>query len=183
MRGAPGQVRVRHAGPAAGAFGGAPYGSTKREKGVPSRARVRHADTAARLLGWSPLCGYEACEGWMDVVDMRRAEAGCEEEAGGGGQNRAANRAPRSTPPPTLPHPPLPGGGGQGEDEEGKQEVGKRQEEGGGRATVLGFSALLRGPPLFLAGGPLHPPYPADVFLMGASCYVIALEWLVIVAL
>eukprot|EP00959_Pyramimonas_sp_CCMP1952_P381257 7988675-Pyramimonas_sp.AAC.1 len=46
--------RVRHADRAAGAFGRAPFGTTKRVSGVPRRVRVRHADPAASVLVRAP---------------------------------------------------------------------------------------------------------------------------------
>eukprot|EP00959_Pyramimonas_sp_CCMP1952_P010931 228946-Pyramimonas_sp.AAC.1 len=50
-RGVPTWVRWRHANIATGAFGGAPYGATKRVTGVPKRARWRHANPATGAFG------------------------------------------------------------------------------------------------------------------------------------
>ena len=44
----------RHAGPAVGAFCGAPYGATKRAKFVPAWSRGRRADLALGAVGGAP---------------------------------------------------------------------------------------------------------------------------------
>ena len=44
----------RHAGAATGAFGGAPYGATKRVMGVPKWVVGRHAGSAIDAFGGTP---------------------------------------------------------------------------------------------------------------------------------
>ena len=50
-----------HADAANGAFGGVPYGATKRLRGVPKWARRRHVDPAAGA-SVELLWGHETCE-------------------------------------------------------------------------------------------------------------------------
>eukprot|EP00959_Pyramimonas_sp_CCMP1952_P340347 7128851-Pyramimonas_sp.AAC.1 len=82
----PKSARSRHADPAAGAFGGAPHGATKRVRGVPARVQgpcrwglrwsspvghdmfegcvpVRHADVAAGAFGEAPFGAAERVSG------------------------------------------------------------------------------------------------------------------------
>ena len=54
VRGVPNRARVRDADFAAGSFGGAPYGASKRVRDVPNRVWVRHADFAAGAFGGAP---------------------------------------------------------------------------------------------------------------------------------
>ena len=54
VRGMPNWVRWAHANAATGAFGGAPYGATKRVRGVPKWVRWAHANAATGAFGGAP---------------------------------------------------------------------------------------------------------------------------------
>ena len=56
-----------HAGPAIGAFGGAPYGATKRVRGVPTCVARTLANCATGALRWGSLWGHETCEGCAEM--------------------------------------------------------------------------------------------------------------------
>ena len=72
LRGVPTWVRCPHANAATVAFGGVPYGATKRVRGVPKWG----GSPCGRShwgLWWSSLWGHETCEGSADMgrVTMR----------------------------------------------------------------------------------------------------------------
>eukprot|EP00959_Pyramimonas_sp_CCMP1952_P212008 4436937-Pyramimonas_sp.AAC.1 len=66
-RGVPNWVWGTHAGGNALAFGGAPYVATKRVRGVPNCVRGTHADGSTRAFGGAPLWGHERCEGCAEL--------------------------------------------------------------------------------------------------------------------
>ena len=58
------EMRVElHADPATGAFGGAPYGATKRVRGVPECVWGRHADAATWAFGGAPYVATKRVRG------------------------------------------------------------------------------------------------------------------------
>ena len=65
--------RWRHADPPAGAFGGAPYGATRRVRGAPKWGSLRGAGACEHGrwgLRWSSLWGHDPCEGCPQMVSM-----------------------------------------------------------------------------------------------------------------
>eukprot|EP00959_Pyramimonas_sp_CCMP1952_P188017 3931394-Pyramimonas_sp.AAC.1 len=60
--------RVRHVGPATGAFDGAPCGAMKRVRDVPNRVRVQTVVEGVRICGVDPVVGAVI----LDVVEISK---------------------------------------------------------------------------------------------------------------
>ena len=72
-------VALTHAGCAAGAFGGAPYGAANSAMYVMQWVVMAHAGCAARVFGGAPIWGHITWEGCADMggADARGPRRGC----------------------------------------------------------------------------------------------------------